>query len=124
LVGPVDGQAGDEDHADGVGRHAADEAGRRVGASDRPHREADVPDDAYAPHHDERASRVHRLGGERMATQPVVELVDARSEACDVVLGSQALEARLTGAQARRSGSLASSATSSGTTVAGSSNAA
>lgn len=106
LIGAVDYKAGDQDHADWVGGHAADEPRGRVDALHRAHREADVAHDTHAPYHDEGAGRVHLLRGERVAMQPIVEVVDARHEAAKLVIGSQPFETQLVGAQLRGSGSL------------------
>lgn len=106
LIGPVDGKAGDQDHADGITGHAADEPRGCVVALHRAHREADIAHDPLAPHHGERACRVHFLGREGVTTQPVVEILDARGEVDDLVVGSEPLETHTVRTQARGNGSL------------------
>lgn len=124
LLGSVDRKACDQDHSDRVSRHAADEPRGRVRALHRAHRQARVANDTSSPYHDEGSRRVHCLSGERVAAKPSVELVDARPKAGKLVIESEPLETQLFRAQLRGSGSLRSSATSSGTIVPGSSSAA
>lgn len=124
LLGLVDGKAGDQHQADGIRGHAPDELGGCVGALRRTHCQADIGQDAQAARHDEGTRRVHLLRGERVATEPAVELLDAAFKGRKVVIRAQALETQIARAQLRGSGSLRNSATSSGTIVAGSSRAA
>src|SRR5947208_848598 len=94
LVAAVDGEPCQQDHADRIGGEAADELGRRVGAKHGAHGEAEVADHAVVAGNDERAGRVHLLGRERVASQPAVELLVARVEVAEVVVGTEALEAK------------------------------
>ena len=61
LLEAVDGEAGDQDHADGIRRHRPDQPRRRVGTSDGAHGEAEVADDTVVPDEDECPGRVHVL---------------------------------------------------------------
>jgi hypothetical protein len=124
LLTLIDRQPGDQDHADRVARHAADQLLRCVGPLDRAHRQADVSNNRVVPHDDEGARRVHLLGRDRVASEPSIEFVGSAGEAGDVMVGAQALETQLGVAQLRGSGSARNSSASSGTTVAGSSRAA
>ena len=80
----------------------------------RTHGQAGVAHHAQATRDHERTRRVHPLCGDRLTTQPAVELVSAASKRRELVIGTQTLEAQIAGAQRRGRGSLRSSATSSG----------
>lgn len=92
LVEAVDGEAGEQDHADGIHGHRPDQSRRRVGTSNGAHREAEVTDETVISDEDERPGRVHLLGRQTMAADPAVEGVLARGEGGDVVLGAEAFE--------------------------------
>lgn len=92
LVEAVDGEAGEQDHADGIRGHRPDQPRRRVGTSNRAHGEAEVADDTVISDEDECPGGVHVLGRQTMAADPAVESALARGEGGDVVLGAEAFE--------------------------------
>src|SRR5581483_4160759 len=103
-----------------VGGQAAYELGGSVGAQHRTHGEAEVPDDPAASHEHERACRVHLLGGQRVAVEPVVEVVVAAVEPAEIVVLVEALQPHRRAAHHSGSfGFLSNSSTSSGTGLAG-----
>jgi len=57
------------------------------------HGEAEVAHEPGSVENDECPGRVHGLGGECMAVQPIVEFVAARGESGEVVVFGESLEA-------------------------------
>jgi hypothetical protein len=63
-----------------------------VGTSYGADGEAEVANDSVVTDQDERPGRVDVFGRRSMAADPAVEIVLARGEGCDVVLGAEAFE--------------------------------